>query len=903
MRMQAVLHGLRKLVKKYEYKDKAIDRAPLVQLTKEVFPLLLNVLSTLVAQHNEVEAALMIKTILKIYWSATQYKFDKPLQAKASFSKWFELFVAIVNKPLPEAHEGLLPAGQPTDPEEREAWPWWKAKKWACHILSRIFSRYGNIKYVEECHKKFAKAFVDSGAAALGLQAIMGALSLRKEGKFCSNRVVQIGMGYVASAIELSKTYKLIKPHLRLLICDIIFPVLYFNDADAQLWEEDPEEYVRKSMSVLEDFVDPRSSAQNLLCDIVRHRAKDSLDIALRQIESILASYAAHANRPDIAPAHLEQLCRAKNGALAAVCALETELKKRKKYAKVLVKLIGEHVTPDFTSPCAHLRLRAVASAGEFVDLDWDDAQAAALTQASLRLLGDPELPVRAHAASKLRHFFERASDNPGGGFAVSIRGVLQDVVEAYLRIMKEVQADEVVGSLAVLIQSFEADIIPMAEALCRSVVAAFVEYSSGDDDDEEAALAAMNCIDAVNTLIEAVVEVPGRMAAMEAPLMPMLCKVIVKNSTCLDVLENALTCLGYLIYYSPKVSPNLWAFVPQMKALFDEDAYDYMIEFAGPLDTLIIKDPDTLLSGNYIEPIYAMCARVIGDDGADEGAVCACTCLVKNMIQACHGRIDAALDSMVKLSLTRLFNPQIKDCQKTKVFLLCIVEAALWSNAPIALNAIGEANVQKVMTEWFASLELHKKIWQKKVAILGFCSLLRQPAAHLPQVLVQGYPELFTKTVEIAMNIGQQREQAEKEGKDGNDDDDDEDGDEEEESEEEESEEEDEDAGYDEDEDAEDDEDEAYLKYLEAIRTGQIDFAGDDDDDYDDDEEEDEEDSPIRHINEFVFFHHTINGLAAGENGAAFQQMVQSLPAEVQSAAQACMTRGAQLLHQEGKK
>ena len=396
MRMQAVLTGLRTLTKKYEYKDKETDRAPLVQLIKAVFPLLINVLMTLVAQHNEIEAALMIKTILKIYWSASQYKLDKPLQAKSSFSKWFDMFIAIIQKPLPEAHEGSLPAGQPIDPEEREAWPWWKAKKWACHIVARIFSRYGNSKYVEDCMKNFAKMFVDSGAAAKGLSAIMTTLTLRKEGKYCSNRVVQISMGYIASAIELSKTYKLIKPHLRLLVCDIIFPVLYFNDADAALWEEDPEEYVRKSMSVIDDFVDPRASAANLLCDLVRYRPKDSLDITLGQIESILSTHAASVGK--VSPQDLEQLNRVKNGALLAVCSLETELKKRKKYNKILINLIGQFVIPDFTSPCSHLRLRAVAVAGEFVDLDWDDASAAALAQASMRLLGDPELPVRAHA-------------------------------------------------------------------------------------------------------------------------------------------------------------------------------------------------------------------------------------------------------------------------------------------------------------------------------------------------------------------------------------------------------------------------------------------------------------------------------------------------------------------------
>ena len=117
MRMQAVLTGVRKVVKKYEYKDKDDDRKPLVHLIKNVFPLLLNIFSTLLAQHSEAQAGMMIKTICKIYWSATQYKIDKVLQTKGTYAKWHELFVGVVSKTLSEAE-------QPADASEREAWPW-----------------------------------------------------------------------------------------------------------------------------------------------------------------------------------------------------------------------------------------------------------------------------------------------------------------------------------------------------------------------------------------------------------------------------------------------------------------------------------------------------------------------------------------------------------------------------------------------------------------------------------------------------------------------------------------------------------------------------------------------------------------------------------------------------------
>jgi hypothetical protein len=39
---------------------------------------------------------------------------------------WFKALGHLLQKPLPEAHEGLEPFGQPISVDERTAWPWWK---------------------------------------------------------------------------------------------------------------------------------------------------------------------------------------------------------------------------------------------------------------------------------------------------------------------------------------------------------------------------------------------------------------------------------------------------------------------------------------------------------------------------------------------------------------------------------------------------------------------------------------------------------------------------------------------------------------------------------------------------------------------------------------------------------
>ena len=61
-----------------------------------------------------------------------------------------------------------------------------------------------------------------------------------------STRVVNLMLRYLTHAVELNPTWKLIKPHIHDLLTKCIFNLMCFNDEDAELWDTDPQEYIRK---------------------------------------------------------------------------------------------------------------------------------------------------------------------------------------------------------------------------------------------------------------------------------------------------------------------------------------------------------------------------------------------------------------------------------------------------------------------------------------------------------------------------------------------------------------------------------------------------------------------------------------------------------------------------------
>lgn len=138
LRIYNALLALRKLVKRYEYKAKE-DRGPLNDTLQYAFPHLQS-LMTAIIHHNSLEAASVMRVCLKIFWSSTNYML--PRVHGVDVQLWFRLIAEIMNKRLPEASEGVEPAGQPTNPDERKMWPWWKVNTISIYVCSMIMHSF-----------------------------------------------------------------------------------------------------------------------------------------------------------------------------------------------------------------------------------------------------------------------------------------------------------------------------------------------------------------------------------------------------------------------------------------------------------------------------------------------------------------------------------------------------------------------------------------------------------------------------------------------------------------------------------------------------------------------------------------------------------------------------------------
>lgn len=66
------------------------------------------------------------------------------------------------------------------------------------------------------------------------------------QGMYLTPRVVNACLNFLQKSTGWSNTWVVLRPHCGNLMRGCLFPLCCFNDEDQALWEEDPQEYIRK---------------------------------------------------------------------------------------------------------------------------------------------------------------------------------------------------------------------------------------------------------------------------------------------------------------------------------------------------------------------------------------------------------------------------------------------------------------------------------------------------------------------------------------------------------------------------------------------------------------------------------------------------------------------------------
>lgn len=718
---------LYQLVKNFEFK-KPGERAPLNEAMNLLFPMIYQLCLRLLPDPSE-QSVLLQKQILKIYFALTQYSLPLDLISREAFSQWMEIVRAIADRPVPEQTNTV-------EEDDRVDLPWWKCKKWALHIMHRMFERYGSPGKVTKEYKEFAEWYLVTFSGGI-LEALLKILDQYRNKIYISPRVIQQTLNYINLAVSHAYSWKFLKPHMYLIIQDVLFPLLSHSKTDEELWNSDPYEYIRVTFDIFEDFVSPVTAAQTLLHSACKKR-KGMLPKTMTFVMQVLTS-------PNADP-------RQKDGALHMVGALADILLKTKFYKEQMDKMICQYVFPEFSSPHGHMRARACWVLHYFSEIKFrqEGMLAEAVRLTTTALLNDGDLPVKVQAAVAIQVLLtnqEKAKK--------MLEPQIKQIALELLNIIRETENDDLTTVMQKIVCIYTEQLMSLSVDICQHLATTFTKVMDTDEGSDEKAITAMGLLNTVETLLTVMEDHPGIIVQLQ----PIVLQVIglIFSQSVMEFYEEALSLVYNLT--SKSVSPDMWKVLEMMYNVFQKDGFDYFTDMMPALHNYVTVDTPAFLSNeNHVLAIFNMCKAVLNGD-AGEDPECHAAKLLEVIILQCKGQIDQCIPTFVELVLTRLMR-EVKTSE-LRTMCLQVVIAALYYNPSLLFDALDKVSVplptdssapalpssdssQQAATpappgtvtahfvkQWIHDTDCFLGLHDRKLCVLGLCTLVNTPGCR----------------------------------------------------------------------------------------------------------------------------------------------------------------------------
>lgn len=737
------------LVKTYEYKVND-QRSALNEAMNLLLPMIYQLMINLMNEPSE-QSVLLQKQILKIYYALTQYSLPLELITKDIFSQWMEICRQIADRPVPDCSH--------LDDEEKAEFPWWKTKKWAFHIMVRMFERYGSPKnVVSEKYYEFAEWYMPTFTQGV-LEVCLKVLDQYRNRIYVSPRVLTDVLAYIKNAVSHAYSWKLIKPHMVAIIQDVIFPVLTFSESDQDLWDADPHEYIRLKFDIFEDYATPVPTAQALLHSACKKR-RGILPKAMQVIMQVITSPNADNKQKD--------------GALHMIGTLADVLLKKRAYREQVEGMLTTYVFPEFQNPAGHMRARACWVLHYFHDVQLQNPQVLAeiMRLTTNALLTDKELPVKVEAAIGLQMFLSSHVEA-----AVCIESQITQITKELLTIIRETENEDLTNVLQKIVCTFCDQLIPVATEICQHLATTFSNVLESEESSDEKAITAMGLLNNIETLLTVMEDHPEVMATLHPIVINVIAHILQNNIS--DFYEETFSLVFDLTAKS--ITEEMWQMLILIYQVFKKDGIDYFIDIMPTLHNYVTVDTPAFLSNpNRLLAIFDMCKTILtGNPGEDPE--CHAAKLLEVIILQCKGQIDSVIPMFVELVLGRL----TREVQSSELRTMClqVVIAALYYNPQLLLTILeklsqptNEPIIAHFIKQWLHDTDCFLGIHDRKLCVLGLCTLMSLGEAK-PGVLSEVSDKIIPSLILLfdglkrAYESRAQEEEEEEEEEDDNDD------------------------------------------------------------------------------------------------------------------------------------
>jgi hypothetical protein len=542
----------RQFCKVYDQNTRAAE-AILNPLLDAVVPTLFTIARYIVSHDNSPMGAETLRHILKSVHSCTEFHLGSHpcFYRQEEFIAWCGLANDVLSKHLPDPALGETgePAGQPTAPDARERWCWWRAKKWAIKLFHRLADRYGQPLLERKEATLAASTVMNKHIAPEVAKTVLGMLyDWRQKGRWVSSRFLLYGLHFLQTCVDFASCWKgVLEPAMEFLLPQVVLHLFRMTEEEVDSLIHDPHEYVRASANPMAAHLSPRHSAELLMWAATKVRRKTLSPILDGMIAGGLQSCAAAAAT---APSTADPL--AKEALMYMIQMNRNYLCGSKKRAGFVEGMLATHVTPELANPHPALRARAASVWGAYISSV--DFKAPATVQAAvdglLRQLDDRSLAVRLVAGGVLTYFLRHSEVA-----RAMIQPHLVLLLERLFGMLDELGVDEVVGTVNEVILAYSEQIPELAVSMVGQLMTVFRSVLTDKDDEDaeaadEASLAGEGALQAIRSVVDALMESKRKdvLLAVVEQMWPMLAHLFVEEGPALEFLDVSFDTFGDLL-------------------------------------------------------------------------------------------------------------------------------------------------------------------------------------------------------------------------------------------------------------------------------------------------------------------------------------------------------------------
>lgn len=512
-----------------------------------------------------------------------------------------------------------------------------------------------------------------------------------------------------------------------------------YTDEDDDLWLNDPQEYIRRKFDIFEDFISPVSASQTFLNNCCKKK-KGMLKNTIAFSVQVLRSDTHNA--------------RSKDGALHMLGTVSDLLLKKKIYHEQINDMLCNYVLPFFNCEHPFLRARAAWVLHFFDDFEFDNE--ATLNQAlnclQSALLNDKELPVRVQAAISLQVFVHNQEKTKQ-----FIEQNINNIIIAYLNVIKESQNDDVTNALQKIVIIFGDKVIPISYQILDNLVNTLIEIISGYSESSDSSIAIMGLLSAIDTVLM-MIDSKEILEQLEPIALKGVSYVLNQNLT--EMHEECFNIVTSLT--DKKISEDMWKLYEYIyQILVKEGNVESLSDMMSALHNFLTIDPEGFLSNqNRIAAFYEICKAILLAKNTLEDDDCSMVKLIEVLFLQYRDKIDAFIPPFCELVFNRFMSELITDdlhnmCIQTFIVVFYFKEDLFFQIMEKLQPLYPDINVlQHFFEEWLNNINSFCGLHDRKVCALGFSKLLTLEPSKRPSVVDQIIPRIIPNILKMFDNL-----------------------------------------------------------------------------------------------------------------------------------------------------